>query len=93
MEKDKDLEDRTPAEERRDIGTPAGESPVEGRKRHGTQCLTDECEVEEFEKRKVILGEITDEDFDTGGEEINTTGGITGTKVKGGISTGGIIEE
>ena len=77
--KDKDFEGRTPSEERRDIGTPAGESPVKGRERHGTQCLTEECEVEEFERRKFIGAEITDEDFDTSGEEIGTTGGITGT--------------
>lgn len=90
MRKVKDLEGRTPAEERRDIGTPAGESPAAGRKRHGTKCLTEECEIDEFERRKVIEGEISDEDFDMGGEEIGTTGGITGTKVKGGIPAGGI---
>lgn len=37
MKRKKDLREKTPGEERREIGTPAGESPEEGRKRHGTQ--------------------------------------------------------
>lgn len=87
--KNRDIEGRTPSQERRDIGTPAGENPEKGRIRHGTQCLTEECDIEEFERRKAIGVEITDEDFDTGGEEISTTGGLTGTRVKGGVPAGG----
>ncbi|MCE5198015.1 MAG: hypothetical protein ABFD54_06305 [Armatimonadota bacterium] len=90
---EKDLEGRTPAEERSEIGTPAGESPEEGRKRHGTEPLTPEGEeVDEIRRRGTIEEEISDEDFYEEGNEISTTGGITGTKVKGGIPSGGILE-
>ncbi len=36
MDEDRDLEGRTPAQERFEIGTPAGESPTKGARRHGT---------------------------------------------------------
>lgn len=89
MKNEEDIIYTNPAQERRNIGTPAGESPQKGRTRHGTKCLTEECEIEPTQKRRLIEGEITDEDFDMGGEEIGTRGGITGTKVRGGIPAGG----
>lgn len=36
MDRERDINGRTPAEERADIGTPAGEQPESGRRRHGT---------------------------------------------------------
>jgi|GEM_PF-2655452 len=80
----------SPKDERAKIGTPAGESPDKGRHRHGTQCLTGECEpAAQIKSRNVIEDE---EDFEEGENEINTSGGITGTKVKGGIPAGGATE-
>jgi hypothetical protein len=82
---------KTPAQERAIIGTPAGESPEEGRKRHGTHGLTLEEDVEEIRRRGHIESEyeIDEEDFRERGDEISVTGGLTGTKVKGGIPAGG----
>lgn len=76
--------------ERAQIGTPAGESPEEGRKRHGTECLTDACAPpDENRHRKVILNEVDEEYLEEEGEETGTGGQITGTHVKGGIPAGG----
>lgn len=76
-----------PKKERFRIGTPAGESPEEGRKRHRTQCLTDVCPVGDELRAANIIEDI--EEFNETDQEIATTGGVTGTKVKGGIPSGG----
>jgi hypothetical protein len=88
MMDEKDLQGRTPAEERADIGTPAGESPEKGRKRHGTYAISSK---EEIVRRGYIESEdkIEEDDFREEGNEISATGGLTGTKVKGGIPGGG----
>lgn len=92
MINERDLDGRTPAQERAEIGTPAGESPEEGRKRHGTTKVHPEIEPGEIERRKTLpddAAEVNDEDYAGGGTEIGTTGGITGTHVTGGIPAGG----
>jgi hypothetical protein len=94
MKQEKDIEDRTPAQERADIGTPAGEPPIKGRTRHDTELMHPEMETDmEPVRRGVIEDESDDEmdieDFSVDGEEISTTGGITGTHVHGGIPSGG----
>ncbi len=79
-----------PKQERAEIGTPAGESAEEGRRRHGTECLTPECGGDnELRSRHTIEDDVSEEDFTEDGEEIATTGGLTGTHVKGGIPAGG----
>lgn len=94
MAKQRDTKDTDPAGERAEIGTPAGESPEEGRERHGTECLTDVCDTDDLRSRGAVEDEdeIADEDFDAEGREISTTGGITGTKVRGGVPPGGETE-
>lgn len=74
-------------EERASIGTPAGESPERGRARHGTQCLTDTCPLGGGVEPLNIVEDA--EDYDETEEEVSTTGGITGTKVRGGTPPGG----
>lgn len=84
---------KDPRIERAEIGTPAGESPEEGRRRHGTECLTDVCEPPiPSRSRKPVDEEISEEGIPAE-EEINPGGGLTGTKVKGGVPAGGAIEE
>lgn len=78
-----------PKEERARIGTPAGEPPAKGRQRHGTECLTDVCpEHAETEARRVLDAEYLEEEG-LEGEEVSTSGGITGTHVTGGVPAGG----
>lgn len=91
MTNERDIEGRTPAQERAEIGTPAGESPDKGRYRHGTRGLTEEEAIEEVRRRGLIESEydINEEEFYESGDEISATGGITGTKVKGGVPAGG----
>lgn len=87
---EKDLKGRTPAQERAEIGTPAGEPPGEGAKRHGTKQLrrdTDPMnrgEIDYKDEDEEYVDEIGME-----GEEISTTGGITGTHVEDAIPSGG----
>lgn len=93
MSNERDLKGRTPAQERADIGTPAGETPEEGRKRHGTERVNPEDGPGETESRKTLpddVEDVEDEDYAAGGAEINPSGGITGTHVKGGIPAGGM---
>jgi hypothetical protein len=82
-----------PKEERVRIGTPAGERPVIGRERHGTECLTDVCPmVSQPEPRRVLdraLDEELLEEEETITGELSTRGGITGTHAKGGRARGG----
>ncbi len=94
MNKEIRKQENTPADERSRIGTPAGEKPSKGRERHDTKCLTDVCGPDDVRRRSVIEDEedISEEDYYVGGDEISTTGGITGTKVKGGIPPGGTTE-
>jgi hypothetical protein len=91
MTNEHNMEDRTPAQERTQIGTPAGENPEKGRYRHGTRGLTGEEEVETLRRRGYIKSEyeIDEEEFYESGDEISVTGGITGTKVTGGVPAGG----
>jgi hypothetical protein len=91
MTNERDIEGRTPAQERAEIGTPAGENPDKGRYRHGTRGLTDEEEIEEVRKRGYVESEleIDEEEFYESGDEISATGGLTGTKVTGGVPAGG----
>lgn len=88
MSNEKDLLGKTPAQERAEIGTPAGEPPEKGRRRHGTHAVSTE---EETIRRGYIesVDDIQEDDFREEGNEISATGGITGTKVKGGIPSGG----
>ncbi len=74
-------------EERAKIGTPAGESPEKGRQRHGTQCLTGICPIGGSAEPLNAVENV--EDYGEAEEEIATTGGITGTKVRGGNPPGG----
>lgn len=68
--------------ERTKIGTPAGESPEKGRKRHGTECLTDMCTPpDENRSRKVIEENEVEESLIEEGQEIGPDGHITGTHV------------
>lgn len=68
--------------ERTIIGTPAGESPEKGRKRHGTECLTDVCILpDENRSRKVIEDEIDEVALLEEGAEIGPNGHIAGTHV------------
>ena len=81
-----------PKKERSRIGTPAGENPEEGRKRHGTQPLTEEESTQEPSNRGIVeenTDNIDEEDFAEMGYEISTTGGITGTHVTGGAMPAG----
>lgn len=86
---EKDLKGRTPAQERAEIGTPAGEPPREGAKRHGTKQLRPDTdpmnrgEIEDEEDEEYV------EDIGLEGEEISTTGGITGTHVEDAMPSGG----
>ncbi|MCE5322955.1 hypothetical protein LLG46_06535 [bacterium] len=91
MTDERDMEGRTPAQERAQIGTPAGETPEKGRTRHGTYGLTSEEDVEKTHRRGFIGLEfdIDEEDLYESGDEISATGGITGTKVTGGVPAGG----
>lgn len=97
MAQEKDVEGRTPAEERAEIGTPAGEPPARGRRRHKTGLMhPDVCVDVELAGEGEVDNEVEDEmaleEFSEGGEEISTTGGITGTHVHGGIPAGGTTQ-
>lgn len=88
MSKDSD-QTSDPKEERARIGTPAGEEPRAGRDRHGTECLTDVCpEHAAPEARRVPDIESLEEE-DLFADEVSTSGGLTGTHAKGGMSRGG----
>lgn len=83
---DEKKQEKSPADERAEIGTPAGESPEKGRRRHGTECLSGVCRpAGEVEPRKVVDEEITEDELQTGEEELSTTGGITGTHERHGL--------
>lgn len=92
----KKRQETDPKEERARIGTPAGENPEEGRKRHGTEPLTEDTSTLESINRGAVeesTEDFDEEDFTESGYEISTTGGITGTHVTGGaIPAGGRTE-
>jgi hypothetical protein len=81
-------------DERAEIGTPAGESPEKGRSRHGTTPKTETTLLAATKRGfKHNLEEDSEEvDFVEDGDEISTTGGLTGTHVKGGVPSGGTTE-
>lgn len=59
------------AKERKYVGTPAGERPEMGRRRHGTECLTDTCGPEEVDRRRKTDEQHIDEDFMDVNEEFS----------------------
>jgi len=73
MVDERDIQGRTPSEERAEIGTPAGEKPTEGRARHTGEVPED---TDEARDRKHITEETIDEDLIEDEAEITTMGGL-----------------
>jgi hypothetical protein len=85
MTDERDISGRTPSEERAAIGTPAGESPIEGRARHTGERMHEDEDVSATRSRKKVLEETIDVDFPDVEAEITTRGGLRGEISKGGV--------
>jgi len=93
MADERDIQGRTPSEERADIGTPAGEKPTEGRARHTGEPVVEDVDTVAGRGRKTVLEETIDDDFPDAEAEITTSGGLKGEiTAQRGVSAGRLTE-